>query len=153
MSIVWRIFGYACVLLSPFEVLWLWGQGLSTAIKIQILAAALIMLIAGLEILWLRVVIIDSTVYVRRFLKRTVIFGYGDITDIRIREGRSTTIFLRNCANPLIDDHTATDKSIKCTIPASVIRPRVLCEILNQGIADSRIGEDGPGTLHLGTRD
>jgi hypothetical protein len=41
MSIIWRAFGFACVVLSPFEVLWLWEQNLSLVIRIQILAVAL----------------------------------------------------------------------------------------------------------------
>jgi hypothetical protein len=94
-----------------------------------------ISMIAGLELLSFRLILDEQQVSLRIWPRRNLRRLYRDISDIRISEGRATSIVFDPIPR---SENLGEFCGSKLRIPASVMNPERLANFLNQKLIGSR---------------
>src|ERR1700734_3460956 len=135
MPLAWRVFGSLFLLAIPCELLWLWKPEAGLVGKAMVAVMIAISMIAGLELLSFRLILDEQQVSLRIWPRRNLRRLYRDISDIRISEGRATSIVFDPIPR---SENLGEFCGSKLRIPASVMNPERLANFLNQKLIGSR---------------
>jgi hypothetical protein len=131
MPFAWKVFGFVCLLAILVELSWLREPNSGYVYKLIILTIIVITLVAGVELLFFRLILDDAQMSMRRWPGVGFVRNYSDILDIRVRGQRARIVIFRPEVSAM-DPH----KKFRAKIPASAIKPAELCDFLNRKISD-----------------
>jgi hypothetical protein len=133
MPLGWRIFGAACLLAIPFELVWLWDANSGYIGKLMTLIIVIVSLVGGVDLLSFRLILDDKQMSLRRWPRGGFVRSYSDILDIRLRGQRATILIFKPDSRKV--DHRASGGQVRAEIPAFAITPTTLSALLKQKIS------------------